>query len=168
MTTGSDDIQDAWVRAFGSMLGMGGGTAQPMELWRAMCAAMMTPGGADVGRDMGPSAGKPALADPVALMIRVNALLLSSSVRYWLGWQELLSTHAPVLRRTLEVIGTGELSGAEAREMFLHNLRSYLRDAACLPSEHCRRFEDELRMLDEEVFADAKLQTPRRMHKGKD
>jgi hypothetical protein len=164
----TDNSQDELRRAFASMFGAGGGTAQAMELWRTAWAAMMAPQAGEVRQDMGPGASKSVLADPLALMIRVNALLLSSSVQYWLGWQELLSTHAPVLRRTLEAIGAGELSGVGARETLLRNLRSYVRDAARLPYEHCRRFQDELCTLDEELFADAKLQTPRRLNKYKD
>jgi hypothetical protein len=163
-----DSSQDDLSSAFARMFGMGGGMAQAADLWRTMCEAMIAPRTADVGRDTASPASNPLLADPVALMIRVNSLLLSSSVRYWLRWQEVLSTHAPALRRSLEEIGSGKLSSTEARDALLHNLRSYLRDVAALPFEHCRRFQEELRGLEEAFFADTKLDAPRRFNKCKD
>jgi hypothetical protein len=165
-TTDSSGESDAR-RNFAGTPDVAASIRELIELWRVMYQPFLPAAPAGGPQEAANASGPASAVDPVHLVLRANSLLLESGMRYWLRWQEIVSVHVPAITRSLESCKIGERPNPEAGQDFMHALRSYLREAAALPCEHCRRVQEDLRALEQELFGDAAQDAYRRRHKYK-
>lgn len=165
MRKAKDNSGAEFGRFLAGALNMADVIPETVDLLRALSDAMAS---VRKDEDEGEPGGTPAATDPLALMVRTHALLLHVGVQYWLGWQDVATTHLPRIRRSLEQLKSQGKPAFRARAEAIDAIRGYLRQIALLHSEHGERLKRELEELDEDIFgAFREEKTPHRRHKYK-
>jgi hypothetical protein len=156
-------------RSFSAMFNMARGVPELMEFWRVMAETLTSSRLDENSEEQTDSQQNDAAAsnDPVALVVRANALMLSHGTRYWLDWQKLLARHLPAIRRRLEALNDKGAKDQETKAALIDDVRAYLREMAELPARHGRWLQHDIELLETDVFSKAKQKVVRRGHRAK-
>lgn len=164
----NDSTSDDLARAFSSMLNLSRAAPDMIELWRVLsdvlsAAQSENRAGDDRGKDASASSN-----DPVALAVRANSLLASSSMRYLLRWQQVVTRHLPRIRTDLEAFKAAGRSDRRLRDRIIDELRAYLRELAELPCDQCRALREDIESIERELLPRSRGETdPRRRFRVK-
>jgi hypothetical protein len=95
---------------------------------------------------------KAPVADPEALMVEINSILLGSVVRMSQAWQRVLETHAPRIRERLEVYQSTEDPEPYDRTAVIVELSIMLNEVGRMARDQASLFEDDLYRLREKLL----------------
>jgi len=95
---------------------------------------------------------KAPVADPEALMVEINSVLLGSVVRMSLAWQRVLEVHAPGIRERLEVFQGTDDPEPYDRSAVISELCILLNAVGRMARDQASLFEDDLRSLREKLL----------------
>ncbi|MFO1320803.1 MAG: hypothetical protein U1F52_14400 [Burkholderiales bacterium] len=141
-----------------------------MELWRVMSDVLMVPdenAAAGAKRKRTTRGGSSLPMDPLSLTVRVNALMLSSNIRYWVKWQQIVTQRLPRIRRLVDEYQADGKRDPAIRHELLDELRRYLREMAELPADQHRRVREEITKIEEQIFENDQMAEARRMNEAK-
>ncbi len=158
--------EEELTRSFSRMLNMSLSVPHMLEMARLMADTLST--GSDEQAPANETSNRSRGAkEPVGLVIKANATLLTSAVRFWLRWQELVSKHVPTISRNLADIQANPKRKEELRALLIDNMRAYTREMAELPCEQCRLVRQDLEKMEAQLFGAAQEKEGRRRWKAK-
>lgn len=153
--------------SFEGMMQLARALPEMVELWRVLSDVLMVPEESPGTRKASAKGRRALPSDPLSLTVRVNALMLSSNIRYWMKWQQIVAQRLPRIRRLVDDYRADGRKDPRIRHELLDELRRYLREMAELPADQHRRVRDEIVKIEEEIFEKDQLAEARRFNDAK-